>query len=201
MHVYTFLSYFKIIVILLAKLNQPIQDKSSFTYMFFKKKRKYHNIATKLYLNIIEQSRNDIFYQKLSINDTIEKRFEMITLHMFIVMQQLKNSNSKEKEQLSQSLFDTMFENMEIALREQGIGDMGIPKRMKKLINIFYDRVLSYDNASSNNDFSKEINKFLYDSKNIDNSQIISKYMAKQINILKKQNMLLAGDISWIEFS
>ena len=170
--------------------------------MFLKnKKAKLKNTTTQLYHNIVEQARLPIFYRELSVEDSIDKRFEMIVIHMFIVLNVLKNSNNNDIIQVSQMLFDTMFEDMEASLREQGIGDMGIPRRVKKMINKFYDRIFTYERAIQNKSVNTTVNEILYGNskKTQKKADIIGNYIIKQINNISSQKIqdLMIGAIFW----
>ncbi len=97
-----------------------------------------------IYNLIVQKARDPKFYTDLSVPDTIDGRFEMISLHAFLVLRRLRRS-SKGASQLSQALFDYMFEDMDLSLREMGAGDMGVGKRVKAMIQGFYGRVASYE--------------------------------------------------------
>ena len=101
-------------------------------------------VVNDIYNLIVQKARDPKFYQDLSVPDTIDGRFEMISLHVFLVLRRLRRS-SKGASQLSQALFDYMFEDMDLSLREMGAGDMGVGKRVKTMMQAFYGRVASYE--------------------------------------------------------
>ena len=109
----------------------------------FKSKNKYREITPKIYQNIIERSRSKFFYLNLDIDDSFESRFDIIILHSFIIFYFLKNFSAKEKE-LSQLLFDFMFNDFDNNLREMGFGDIAVNKKMKVFITAFYGRITNY---------------------------------------------------------
>ncbi|MDB5592408.1 ubiquinol-cytochrome C chaperone family protein [Enterovirga sp.] len=100
---------------------------------------------------VVEQSRSPALYGPGGLPDTIEGRFEGLTLHVLLLMRRLRNL-PEPAEEVAQELVDAVFAHLEIALRESGIGDFGVPKRMKKLARAFYDRTLKYENALSERD-------------------------------------------------
>lgn len=100
--------------------------------------------AHKLYRVIVEQARQPVFYQDLGVTDSQEGHFDMITLHVALVMRRLRQ-NVDISRKLSQALFDYMFADIDMNLREQGIGDMGVLRRVKKMAKAFYGRLESYD--------------------------------------------------------
>ena len=108
-----------------------------------KAKNKYKKITPEIYQNIIERSRSKFFYLTMDIEDNFESRFDIIILHSFIIFYYLKNVSSNEKE-LSQLLFDFMFEDFDNNLREMGFGDIAVNKKMKIFITAFYGRIANY---------------------------------------------------------
>lgn len=104
-----------------------------------------HEQAVMLYRVIVEQSRCPDFYgEGLDVADTPDGRYDLIAIHAFLVMRRLKDAGP-EAVQLSQALHDLMFADMDQSLREMGIGDHGLPKRMKKLAEGFRGRIMAYD--------------------------------------------------------
>lgn len=101
-------------------------------------------IINEMYQLIVQQARDPKFYRDFSVPDTVDGRFEMISLHVFLVLRRLRRS-SEGASKLSQALFDYMFEDMDLCLREMGAGDMGVGKRVKSMIQAFYGRVASYE--------------------------------------------------------
>lgn len=100
--------------------------------------------ADRLYGTIVAAARRPAFYARWGVPDTAEGRFEMIAIHAFAVMRRLKDMGAAGAG-LSQTLYDTLFEDMDRNLREMGIGDMGVGKRIKKLAKAFYGRIAAYE--------------------------------------------------------
>lgn len=99
-----------------------------------------------IYAAIVAQARQPAFYEKLGVPDTLEGRYEMLMLHAFLYMHRLKNAPEDAKE-VSQKVFDLMFSDMDRSLREMGIGDLTVPKKIKKMAQAFYGRAAAYDAA------------------------------------------------------
>lgn len=97
-----------------------------------------------LYRRIVEQARAPRFYEEYSVPDTVDGRFEMVALHMILVLRRMRRESESASE-ISQALFDYMFEDMDVSLREMGAGDMGVGKRVKAMVQAFYGRVASYE--------------------------------------------------------
>ena len=87
--------------------------------------KKYDTKVYELYGHIVAQARNEAFYTRFGVADTVEGRFDLITLHMFIVLRRLKDLE-KEGGKLSQDLFDVMFADMDKNMREMGLGDLRV---------------------------------------------------------------------------
>ena len=104
-----------------------------------------------IYNSIVEQSRRSQFYESLDVPDTIDGRFDLIVLHAGLYLPRLKAVKSEGK-QLSQAMFDHMFANLEFNLRELGVGDMSMSKKMKGMVSAFYGRVTAYDTALKDGD-------------------------------------------------
>ena len=152
-------------------------------------KSKNTSTVKDVYQSIIDNSRSKIFYINLDVDDSFESRFDLVILHSFIIFQYFIERNDK-KNQLSQSLFDFMFNDFENNLREMGYGDIAVNKRMKKFISAFYGRILSYSNSyaeykknKSLSDFSFSIRKNIYKNKKISDQKVnlISNYAISNI--------------------
>lgn len=100
-----------------------------------------------LYGAIMAQTRQPAFYQPpYGAPDTFEGRFEILTLHAGLVLRRLGELPAPGPE-LAQQLSNNVFANLDDALREIGISDVGVPKKMKKLAAAFMGRGLAYANA------------------------------------------------------
>jgi cytochrome b pre-mRNA-processing protein 3 len=100
----------------------------------------------RLYVAAVEQSRQPAFYERLGAADTVEGRFEIYTLHVVLLLHRLKHQGDQAGE-TGQGLFDAYIRGLDDALREMGVGDLSVGKKMRKLGEAFYGRVKSYDQA------------------------------------------------------
>jgi cytochrome b pre-mRNA-processing protein 3 len=101
-------------------------------------------IIDAIYAKIVDQSRRPIFYDALAVPDTVDGRFDMIVLHSFLVIRRLKNVGAKGPA-LSQKLLDRFFADMDQSLREMGVGDLSVGKKVRKMAEAFYGRVDAYE--------------------------------------------------------
>lgn len=112
------------------------------------RKRRLRAPAGQVYGALVAQARDPWFYRRLGVPDTVEGRFEMVALHCFLVLNRLKMAHRDGQplaQQLGQAVFDMMFADMDRNLREMGIGDLGIAKRVKALIKGLYGRIKAYE--------------------------------------------------------
>lgn len=100
--------------------------------------------AHPLYGQIVAQARLPDFYLAGGVPDTVQGRFEMIALHMFLVLHRLKQEGEQGAD-LAQDLFDLMFQDMDRNLRELGTGDLAVGKRIKALAKGLYGRIVAYE--------------------------------------------------------
>lgn len=107
--------------------------------------------AEALYGRIVVQARKPAFYAEFGVPDTIDGRFDLIVLHTFLVLRRL-GMGAETTEGLRQELFNAMFMNMDSSLREMGVGDLSVGKRIKKMATAFYGRVEAYEGPMSEND-------------------------------------------------
>jgi cytochrome b pre-mRNA-processing protein 3 len=121
------------------------QASGSVESMFrFKRKTSGEDLVLRLHSTIVEASRRPSLYGDGGIPDTMEGRFEALVLHALVVLRRLRQL-PHPADDVAQELVDALFAHLEIALREMGIGDFGVPKRMKKLAGAFFDRTAKYD--------------------------------------------------------
>ncbi len=88
----------------------------------------YDDLVQNFYETALKQTLKKNFYTKYGVPDSFDGRFDLLLLHLFIILRQLQAHENYEE--ISQALFDCIFKNMDQTLREMGIGDMGIPKHM-----------------------------------------------------------------------
>ena len=99
-----------------------------------------------LYAGVVNQARTPALYEALGAPDTVEGRFEIYTLHVFLLLDRLRRQGPRASD-TSQALFDTYVASLDDALREMGVGDLSVGKKMRRLGEAFYGRVKSYETA------------------------------------------------------
>jgi len=104
------------------------------------------DIPTALYGAIVAQSRTTTLYTDLGVPDTVEGRFEMVMAHLALVLRRVWQGGDDEKA-LGQATFDVFCREMDDALRELGVKDTSVGKRMRKVAEAYYGRASAYDAA------------------------------------------------------
>jgi cytochrome b pre-mRNA-processing protein 3 len=168
-------------------------------FSFSKDKKTAH----KLYRVIVEQARHPVFYRDLGVADTFDGRFDMIILHMILVIRRMKKDVGLTRK-LSQALFDYMFNDIDMNLREFGIGDMGVLKRVKVMAKAFYGRLESYDLGLVQDDDADlaaalQRNLFRENETTAENLAAIAAYMRRESDRLDAVDVkhFLAGELEF----
>ena len=146
-----------------------------------------------IYNNLVKLTRNKILYKNASNNESFSDRLIMFFMHFAFFLKLFKNHTSKEN---LQDLYDYIFKQIELSIREIGYGDASINKKMKNYINIFYsilNKIEKWDNLNKNsqNDIFDEYLGF----KN--KTLLLPEYFENYRDYLKKNtfNSLLKGVI------
>jgi cytochrome b pre-mRNA-processing protein 3 len=109
---------------------------------------------------IVAQARTGVFYSDYGIPDTVQGRFELLVLHLVLVLRELNRHSRpprifggwRRRESRGQLLFDTFCRDLDANLREMGVGDMGVPRRMRRFGEEFYGRQAAYQTALDGSD-------------------------------------------------
>lgn len=135
----------------------------------FKRKKTNAALVNAQYEVITEGARNPSFYQDFDVPDTVMGRFNMVSIFMTLYLRATNNADEAVR-QLAQEVVEEFFKDIDHSIRELGIGDAGVPKRMKKLGRMFYGRAENYGKAFDNGDaselaeaFSRNIHSDAYD--------------------------------------
>ena len=99
-----------------------------------------------LYGAIVTRARDPRFYQAYRVPDTALGRFDLILLHLALVLRRLRAGDASART-LAQGLFDAFCRDMDHNLREMGVGDQGVPRQMRRVGEAFYGRAQAYDAA------------------------------------------------------
>jgi cytochrome b pre-mRNA-processing protein 3 len=108
---------------------------------------------------LIARSRQPVFFRALGIADTMDGRFDLLALHAWLLLEKL---NAAGRRDLAQAVTDQLFIGFDESLREQGAGDMGMGRRMKKMANAFYGRMKVYSEAGDESVLAAAIERNVY---------------------------------------
>jgi cytochrome b pre-mRNA-processing protein 3 len=98
-----------------------------------------------LYGAAVRAARQPYFFTDLSVPDTLDGRFDLIGLYVALLIRRLHRDADPRGAALAQAVFDAMFADMDTNLREMGVGDMSIAKRIKRMWEAFHGRAQAYD--------------------------------------------------------
>jgi cytochrome b pre-mRNA-processing protein 3 len=117
----------------------------------FGKKNGNRRIVEKQYAMLTKAARHPYLYEVLDVPDTVMGRFEMLSAILILYFRRTRKSGTSGQE-IAQEIVDAFFEDVDHSIRELGVGDVGVPKRMKKFAGMFYGRLESYAVALDSND-------------------------------------------------
>ena len=110
-------------------------------FPLFRRRVRPDTIST-LYGTIVAQARLPCFYREYGVPDTVSGRFDMLVLHLALVLDRL--ADEPQLRELGQALFDHFCTDMDHNLREMGVGDLSVPKHMQRVGEAFYGRARVY---------------------------------------------------------
>jgi len=128
----------------------------------FKSKNSYAQPAKQVYGSVLEQVRLPKYYKDFGVPDSFDGRFDLMLLYIFLVLNRMLGEGRGEAEAFNQAVFDAAFADMDQTLREMGIGDMGVPKHMRKMMKAFNGRMNAYEVALKEDDLEDALGKNLY---------------------------------------
>jgi cytochrome b pre-mRNA-processing protein 3 len=114
--------------------------------MIFRRESAARAEARRLYGQVVAQARQPGFYAGGGVPDSLDGRFEMVVLHMVLVMRRLKELGEPGA-QLARRLSEAMVADMDANLREMGAGDLGVGRRVKRMAQALYGRAAAYEAA------------------------------------------------------
>jgi cytochrome b pre-mRNA-processing protein 3 len=100
----------------------------------------------RLYGVIVAQARVPEFYTDYGVPDTVEGRFDMVVLHVYLVFRRLAAAGEAARDR-GQAMFDLFIEDMDASMRELGVGDLSVPRKVRAMAEGYYGRTGVYDAA------------------------------------------------------
>jgi cytochrome b pre-mRNA-processing protein 3 len=129
-----------------------------------------------IYGMIVTQAREPQFYRNMGVPDTVNGRFDLLLLHLWMVLRRLRPAAGGAE--LSQALFDRFCDDMDGNLREMGVGDLTVPKRMQAFGEAFYGRSAAYDLAFTDGQeaLAQALCKNILNGEQIENARRLASY-------------------------
>jgi cytochrome b pre-mRNA-processing protein 3 len=172
----------------------------SFFKRFFGSTRDNDPIAWSLYETAVAQAREPAFYSDRGVPDTLDGRFELISLHVSLLLRRLR-LDTGDSGTLGQNLFDAMFSDMDRSLREMGAGDLGVAPRVKKMAKAFYGRLAAYDAGllpeAGADDLAEAVRRNLYGTRTDPEADDV----AALVDYIRREDQALAAQSSERVFS
>lgn len=155
-----------------------------------------HEVALKTYQSIVAAARQPAFYMQCDVPDTPQGRFEMVMLHAWLVIDRL----AEEDPEFTQSLFDLMFADFDLNLRELGVGDLGVGKRVKGWAGAFYGRAASYKAALVEESMLADaLARNLFPGEKPKDTRLLAFYVQRAVEHMAatSRDAIKAGRIDW----
>ncbi len=105
-----------------------------------------------LYGAAVAAAREPALYLEYGAPDTLAGRFDLISLHVGLLVSRIRADADPAAKPLSQAVFDAMFNDMDLNLREMGVGDLAVGKRVKRMWEAFHGRARAYEEALATDD-------------------------------------------------
>jgi cytochrome b pre-mRNA-processing protein 3 len=150
-----------------------------------------------IYGMIVTQAREPLFYRDLGVPDTVNGRFDLLVLHLWMVLRRVRPIEGGAG--FSQTLFDRFCEDMDGNLREMGVGDLTVPKRMQAFGEAFYGRSAAYDLAlaAGREPLAQALCKNILNGEHIENARRLAFYTEAAIAALDGQSDAAMQGGSW----
>lgn len=166
-------------------------------------KRRGEDIAAAtLYTKCLKQARLPGFYGEGKVADTYDGRIDLLTLHMTLIMAAARKFG-KDGTQLNQAMYDIMVQDFNIAMREEGIADTGISRRIKPMISLFLVRTKAYTDALLGEaDLETVLKETLLDEADSDFTAAVTAYAKETFAQIQTLDLpvLNSGQVSFAPF-
>lgn len=157
-----------------------------------------------LYALAVEQARQPGFYTALGVADRIDARFELYTLHVLILFLRLKQDGERG-EVAAQKLFDTYISSLDNTLRELGVGDVSVGKKMRKLGESLYGRMNAYEGplrAEDESALAASLAKNVYESVDAETGVALARYtVTSRRNLAAQSFETVSKAPAWAEIA
>src|SRR3954469_9383247 len=141
-----------------------------------------------IYGMIVTQAREPLFYRDLAVPDTVNGRFDLLLMHLWLILRRLKSA--PDGKELSQALFDHFCSDMDDNLRELGVSDLKVPKKMQAFGEAFYGRTAAYDMALTVGPeaLAQALCRNVLNGDNVEKARQLAAYAASVMTALDRQD-------------
>jgi cytochrome b pre-mRNA-processing protein 3 len=166
----------------------------------FRRSAEARTIAS-LYGMIVAQARHPVFYAKYGVPDTVQGRFDLIVLHLVLLLRRLDRTGDQGRF-FGQRLFDAFCGDLDGNLREMGIGDLAVPKHMQRFGEAFYGRQAAYLGAldsSDPRDFENALARNIFAGGASERTVELARYgraAARELDV-QEESALLRGELAF----
>lgn len=124
-------------------------------------KRQAREAACHLLVALHHEARQPVWYLELGVEDTFDGRFDLVTLYLALVLYRMKQLG-RDSNELQNQLIDVFVADIEINLREMGVGDTGLNHKVKKLLGYVYGRLEAYEKAQDDDSLALALRRNLW---------------------------------------
>jgi cytochrome b pre-mRNA-processing protein 3 len=162
------------------------------------------DIIRDLYSMIVAQARTVTFYAAYRVPDTVQGRFDLIVLHLVLMLERLGRDGGAARG-FGQKLFDVFCRDLEDNLREMGVGDLAVPKEMRRFAEAFYGRQAAYLaalTAADERELEKALTRNIFQGAEIDPGAVrLARYARAALRQFETQDelALLRGEVVFPE--
>jgi cytochrome b pre-mRNA-processing protein 3 len=162
-------------------------------------RRAERKAAERIYAAALAAARRPALYLNCGVPDTLQGRFEMVTLHLFPVLRRLMHDPGDDPE-LARLISEHFVNDMDGAFREMGVGDLSVPKRMKTLYGSFAGRISAYGSAVGEGQASlaEAIGRNIFpDAPQDDHAAALAAYLSAAVAAIRAADLaaLRGGDV------
>jgi len=159
------------------------------------RKDRVRSQAETLYAALAEQSRAPEFYAIAGVPDTPEGRFELLTVHMGLVISRLRR-DAPDADRLVRLLQEVFFERLDAALREMGVGDLSVGRKIRALAEGFYGRYSAYESAPDGETLSAALARNVFASADAGKAAPVAAYVIAARSRLEAASLdALSGEV------
>jgi cytochrome b pre-mRNA-processing protein 3 len=171
-------------------------------FPLFRRGPRGRDTISTLYGMIVAQARLPVFYRDYAIADTVNGRFDLLVLHMAMVLDRLMADTALKW--LGQGIFDRFCQDMDHNLREMGVSDLKVPKQMRQIGEAFYGSSRAYRAAWAETDDAalvQAVQRNIYDGSQASAAPRLAAYVRQGLRDLGAQSAqrLAAGELHFPE--